>query len=348
MKRFLLPALIVAMLPLLGGCGGGGLGLGAQRLSPPSTPQPKPGRATTIVAAYVNTGGNSGGLAFFSATANGNVTPEGSVTGHGGSFTTPLGLAQDSSSNLYVLDKTSSGSYQVVKLAEGNEGGSPLAIISGSSTGMVTPTHIAADGAGDVFVADSATNSILTYQSGSNGNTPPERTLSGANTLIGTPAGLAADPTNNVYITTGESVLGFDPSLSGNVAPTRILAGVDTGLDGPGPLTFRSDGAMYVETTKGAGSYPQIEIFTYLETDNVPPELELGGITTQLTVPTALALDAGDFIYVGNLPFGVTTANCNGSKILVFEPGANGDRAPVAVISGSNTQLGCITGLVVR
>ena len=346
MKSFLPAIFVTAMLAALTACGGGGI-LGAQRLAPPPTKPPKPGQASTIIVSYVNTGGTSGGLAFFPATANGNVTPEKSVTGGSGSFTAPIGMAQDPSLNLYVLDHGASV-YQVLKYANGSEGGTALASIGGSSTGMQQPTQVAVDQTGNVFVADSATDSIMMYSSGAQGNVAPTHTLSGPATLIGTPTGLTTDPVNKVYVSTNKSVLGFDPTSNGNVAPSRTLTGLNTGLIGPGPLTFASDGTLFVETTKGVPSYPQIEIFTPLETQDVPPELELGGITTQLTVPTAVAVDAAGFIYVGNGPFNQSTNNCNDSKILVYEPGANGDRAPIQVIGGTNTQFGCITGLVVR
>ena len=347
MKNFLPALLLTSALAALTACGGGGI-LGAQRLAPPPTEPPKPGQASTIIVSYVNTGGTSGGLAFFAANANGDVSPSKSVTGGSGSFVAPIGMAQDPSHNLYVLDNHASGSYQVLKYASGSEGGTASATIGGSSTGMQQPTQLAVDQNGDAYVADSSTNSILMFPSGANGNVSPMHTLNGPATLIGTPTGMATDPVNKVYVSTNKSVIGFDPSSNGNVAPSRVLTGLNTGLIGPGPLTFASDGTLFVETTKGVPSYPQIEIFTPLETQNVPPELELGGITTQLTVPTAIAVDSAGFIYVANGPFFQSTNNCNGSKILVYEPGANGDRAPIQVISGSNTQFGCITGLVVR
>ena len=54
------------------------------------------------------------------------------------------------------------------------------------------------------------------------------------------------------------------------------------------------------------------------------------GASTGLNGPTGIALDAAGNLYV---------ANTLGNSITVYAPGASGDAAPVATISGGHTGL---------
>ncbi|MBV8491115.1 MAG: hypothetical protein JO199_11355 [Candidatus Eremiobacteraeota bacterium] len=71
-------------------------------------------------------------------------------------------------------------------------------------------------------------------------------------------------------------------------------------------------------------------------TDNVAPQIDIGGNKTMLSVPIAVTASYDGHIYA---------VNDSGSQIYVFAPGANGNVAPSGVIGGSNTKLAKIYAL---
>ena len=333
----------------LAGCGGSAMHATPQGRVLPS-PTIAPGRATTIVVStYDPTSSTRGQILSFNALGAGNVAPTQSLSGPSSQVQVPLGIALGPTANLYVLN-ASTGGNEILLFSSGWAATSaPSRSIGGNATGLVSPTAIAIDSSGDVYVADSAMQSISMFASGAFGNVAPTRILAGSLTGFSTVSGLAANPIDDVYVSSGKSVVAFDPSQNGNVTPARTLTGKATGLVGPSVMAFLSDGTAYIATSKGTGSYPQIEVFSPLESGDLPPVTEIGGITTELTAPTAIAFDRAGYLYVAN------ASSCPSEQgtvqappaILVFAPGAVGNKAPVATISGSNTSLGCITGLAV-
>lgn len=334
----------------LSACGGGATLLGPGRA--PETPTPAPNSTESIVVSTQPLPGGSGSSAVltFNAAESGNVAPLVSL-GAASGIQSPLGIGLDSAGNLYALNSGGNGGFQILEFASGwNAASLPQRTISGSATTLSKPEAFAVDPLGDTFVADAALQAILMFSPGAQGDIAPARTIAGSQTGLGASIeSLTTSSLDDVYAASGLYVLGFDPSQNGNVQPTRTIGGRATGLDQPVSLSFLSNGNLYVGTTKGVGSlYPQIETFTGLETGDMAPLSEVGGLTSQITAPVAIAFDAEGYLYVANSPGCSNVFTLSGPPgILVFPPGDVGDKPPVSVISGSNTHLGCITGISV-
>jgi hypothetical protein len=343
----------LVLLLALAGCGGWVTHESA--LAPAvATPTIAPGHASTIVVSSYNASSpGSGEVLSFNAFGSGNIAPALSLSGSTSSVRTPLAMALGPSGTLYVLNASAAGvgPFAIQMFNAGwTSTSAPSGSISGGATTFESPTAMTVDPSGNIYVADATTQSILVFAAGANANVAPTRSVGGSLTMFTSPiSGLAANGIDDVYVSSGKSVVAFDPSQNGNVAPTLTLTGKDTGLDGPTAMAFLANGTTYIATSKGEGSYPQIEQFSPLEAGDLPPVLEVGGITTQLTAPTAIAFDKAGYMYVANAsscPSEVDVVQAP-PAILVFAPGAVGDTPPVAVISGSNTSLGCITGIAV-
>ena len=84
---------------------------------------------------------------------------------------------------LYVVNQPSNSITVYAAGASGNA--TPVATIAGGNTGLNTPTGIALDGAGNIYVANElgfSSNSITVYAAGASGNATPTATISGSNT----------------------------------------------------------------------------------------------------------------------------------------------------------------------
>jgi hypothetical protein len=186
-------------------------------------------------------GEDTGGVATYSATANGaTAKPQQYILGYsqtGGGLSTLIAadqVAADSSGNLYIL-------------AEGNPvGPGPILLFSPTATGNVAPSAVlggaaskidsanalTTDSAGNLYVANNtfqtngaSVGGILVFAPPASGNVAPTRTISGSATTMGTLWGIKVDSTGNIFVVSTDStaknptVLKFSPTASGNVAP---------------------------------------------------------------------------------------------------------------------------------
>ncbi len=114
-------------------------------------------------------------------------------------FIQPVAVAVDSKGNIYVADAQTAGGV-IVKLPPG---GGDLVNVPGSqfpsspaSTLLVNPNGVAVDAAGDVYVSDSSTNSVVEIPSAPGASTPFALNFTG----LSAPAGLALDANGNLYV----------------------------------------------------------------------------------------------------------------------------------------------------
>ena len=198
----------------------------------------------------------------------------------------------------------------------------PSRIIAGSNT-QLGPEYnlgggaIAADSAGDVYVAQGQ-SAVLEFASGANGNTAPIRTfpvkVGGGSILVPLPntglvyvTSVATDNQGNLYVLNMDEnrqsrIEVFGPNQNGDVAPLRTIFGPSTGMDYLYPAS--------AFTTQNASS------IAVDSTGNV-----YAAVVTQVATPGAPVVTYYD------------------EAILVFPAGANGDAAPIRIISGDNTSL---------
>ena len=182
------------------------------------------------------------------------------------------GLDVDLAGNLYVSTSVAIGSgpsgrvylAAVVYSAVNGTLTSARSIV-GDSTGIASNSPIAADAAGDVFVAggvyNSGSQSVLMFSPTASGNIAPTAAISGSSTGISSVRGLAVDRSGNLYVLSGDSVLEFAPGASGNVAPIRTITNPQITSDTiGGSIRVDAAGNIYVF---GTGTDAEQTILVY-------------------------------------------------------------------------------------
>lgn len=150
----------------------------------------------------------------------------------------PSGLAVDAGDTVYVsaVPQDRTQEPQVLVFQPGATTGTALPF-----TGLKSPIGLAVDPAGNVYVADNATNSVLKLPPGA--ATPTELPFAGVNE----PWGLAVDPAGNVYVADngGKRVLEL---VAGSTTPT-VLPFV--GLKGPRGVAVSAYGSVFLVDASG-------------------------------------------------------------------------------------------------
>lgn len=195
------------------------------------------------------------------------------ATGTAATFSYPMGVAIDSSANLYVADATNHTirkitSAGVVTTFAGGAGVSGSNDGSGTSARFNYPCGVAVDSAGNVYVADTTNNTIrkitaagvVTTLAGTSG-------VSGASDGAGTaalfnqPTGLALDSSGNLYVAdTGNSAIrristaGEVTTFAGLPTIAGLLDGTGTAawFNQPKALALDSSGNLWVADTGNA------------------------------------------------------------------------------------------------
>ena len=166
-----------------------------------------------------------------------------------------------------------------------------------------------------------------------------------------TPRLCTVDSSGNIWVTAnllGEGagpnyVARYAPNASGNTAPEEII----TGATLPGgvnqilevlAVAVDTSGRIYVLNNNSV--FPeqsgQVLIFAAGAQNAATPIGILEGTQTQLAGSAGLALAGDGTLYVSNT--GASSGTFDGS-ITVYAPGAQGNAAPIRVISGQNTGL---------
>ncbi|MFZ0660131.1 MAG: SBBP repeat-containing protein [Candidatus Binataceae bacterium] len=288
----------------------------------------------------------------------------------------PAGIALDLSGNIYVTNQGSivGGLDSVNIYPQGSYANAPLsAAIVGANTGLAQPFGVTYFG-GSVYVANSVgapdgLGSVTVYPSGSNGNVTPSATISGNssgdNTGFNFPTGLAMDASGNLYVANAYggpdgygSITIYSAESNGNVTPIATISDNpscapcdNTGLNSPYGVAIDFSGKIYVVNSAGgpddAGS---VTVYAPLGTStgilNETPSATISGASwtvdkTEFDSPSGLALDSNANIYVANDGSSVGGVD----SITVYPAGSNGDVAPTAAITGSNTGLGTPMGI---
>lgn len=202
---------------------------------------------------------------------------------------------------LYVANQTSNSIAAFALNADDDV--APLRVIVGPHTGLATPTDVAADGDGNVYVVNNGASpfSITVYAAGAAGDARPLRTISGSATLLEFPVYVRVDAAETIYVSNAgrggpfSSVTEYGSDANGNVPPARVLQFEDprTGLHCffPGALAIDAAGNLLVASSPTSSN---AEIATYAPgaTDCSKPLRVLRGAETRLTSPGGIALNA--------------------------------------------------------
>ena len=166
-------------------------------------------------------------------------------------FSNPRGLAvRRNPAALFIVNRSNTQGTGVIEAALPN-GSPPFGHLTGPDLTLVDPGGVVLDRTFNVYVADSASDSIQVFsawQAFTDCACAPQRSIAGSNAGLDRPVGLAFDTRGNLYVTNyrrDQSNFGyisvFAPNAQGNVAPIRIL-GVPVGAGGQPPHLRRPVG----------------------------------------------------------------------------------------------------------
>jgi sugar lactone lactonase YvrE len=279
----------------------------------------------------------------YSAGSNGNAAPIATISGSNTGLTNPIGIAVDSSRNIYVaqLYTASVLVYSALGSSTGLLNEPPTSTISGYDTDLFSPSGVAVDSSGNIYVSDAGNGSIdfppsvFVYSAGSNGDQAPTAIISGGNTGLTYPIGIALDSSRNIYVPDKGAgmVFVYSAGSDGNEAPTATISGSNKDLES---IALDSSRNIYVTDINSVLVYSAVGSST--GTLNESPIATISTtMTTGLTSPRGIALDSSGNIYVGDCP--ACYGEVGAPSVFVYPAGSNANVAPIATISGSSTGL---------
>jgi hypothetical protein len=274
------------------------------------------------------------------------------ITGCGsGNQATPPSTATAQGQLYVAVPSTPGGDSAVYRFSDPSTltgTATPMATLTGSLTQLHLPV-VALDKTADRLFAlvnpGPSTGAILVFDHAStkNGNVAPDRVISGSATALQALGAFVVDGTRNLIY----AAASIDPdghvdilvfrnasTLNGNVAPVAVLK---FGVPGIGPSDMVLDEAndrLFV-----LNSASEIQVFdnaSTLASGLMVPNRVISGPNVGLGVALHIALDPAGRLLVSNLAAPVASNSIN---IYANAATANGDVAPVAMISGSSTGL---------
>ena len=152
-------------------------------------------------------------------------------------FTTPTGLAFDSSGNLYVADFATG---QINKFSSSG------ASLGAFASGLNSPTEITFDSAGDLFVSNTFANGVEEFS--------PSGLDLGVFASLSSPRGIAIDSQGRIYVASQltDVIYRFNADGSGQT----VWATKADGISNPRGLAFDSAGNLYVSSSGFPGDTP--------------------------------------------------------------------------------------------
>lgn len=143
-------------------------------------------------------------VTIFARGASGDVAPIRIIRGKQAELTAAFAIAVDRAGTIYVVnsdDKGISGVLVFGRRANGDV--APIRVIAGSATKLETPSGVAVDPSGAIFVSDhsgsSSTGAVRVYAKRANGNAAPIYSIAGSATRL-RPYGLTIDPTGEINV----------------------------------------------------------------------------------------------------------------------------------------------------
>jgi sugar lactone lactonase YvrE len=263
------------------------------------------------------------------------ITPAGVVTtlaggptkggadgvGPAAQFDGPAGLATDTAGNIYVAD---TGNCTIRKITPGGVvttlAGRP---IEGAADGVGSealfrdPQGIAVDSVGDIYVADTANDTIrkitpagdVTTMAGEAG-VPGSVDGTGSAARFDRPSGVAVDATGSIYVADTENTTlrkispsGAVTTLAGSAAVTGYADGVGAAarFESPQGLATDAQGNVYV-ADRGADTIrkitPAAVVTTLAGLPGVAGDQDGTGTAARFDSPMAIATDAAGDLYV--------------------------------------------------
>ncbi|HUO05185.1 MAG TPA: hypothetical protein VMU16_08310 [Candidatus Binataceae bacterium] len=260
-------------------------------------------------------------LGVYAPGSDGDAIPIYSLLESTSGITLPSGVAVDSSGFVYVANIDGGdpyfGSITTYPPLPFPPDQPPIGTIVGADTGLIDPSGIAADSAGNIYVANlegaiDGNGSITVYSHTdaiTGGDVVPMVTIAGNLTGLsqpsgvaigtyGTPPALPASPNEYLYVANnncGPVVTGcvtvYQLPLAGgshnplNLAPIATIVGPDTGLNNINGLSVDSGGTLYVTEFTTPGS---ITVYPPASNGDQPPIATIAGVDTGLGSPRGI------------------------------------------------------------
>jgi sugar lactone lactonase YvrE len=217
---------------------------------------------------------------------------------------------------------------------------------------MSSPSAIARDASGRIYVTNRASDTVTIYAAGVNGNVPPLAVIGGSNTGLDLPAGVALGADGKIYVVNGSAnspSVNVYPALGGstgilNEAPVASIAGSQTLLNGPDAIALDTHGNIYVANQHGGNAEffdsGTITVYRAGSNGNVAPSKTIGGDKTGLALPVGIAVDSDRNVYTANFVNAAIGGKVKTfTSITVYSAGSKGNAAPTATIAGKNANL---------
>lgn len=257
---------------------------------------------------------NNGTVTTYAAGSSGNATPVATLSINGGENTAATGIAVERSGKICVSvtgvvicgrSCHQTGPGKVIVYGPGSDGNAkPTALISGPDTGIASPSAVAVDHNGYLYVTNEGPTkggfpiglgSVTIYRPGSDGDQKPIATIAGESTKIMFPTGIALDEDKNIYVLNG-----FDTGALGGGHGFGIGQGQGSVDTVSSPLQAKSS-LKGIPKIGLVSLFSKIQILVFAASSNgdVAPIAAIGGPFTGLNLPEGIAIGPQGIIAIG-------------------------------------------------